>query len=498
MIVNLDLSGSPVVTAFMLSDARFRTIVGPFGSGKSSGAVNEIVRRAKMQAKGRDGFRRSRWAVVRNTMPMLRDTTMKTWFDWFPDGSCGWWKETGKTFFLEFGDVKAEVMFRALDDAADVKNLLSLELTGAYINESREIPREIVEGLRGRVNRYPAMKDGGCTWYGIWADTNPPEEGTYWWALMEGLDPETGEPRPTDMKTFKQPGGMIRVAEGEPYHVKMRNGWKLRLNPLADNAKNLPPQYYLDLCADASDEYIKVYVLGMYGTSKAGKPVHPLFDPDFHVAKNALLPNKHLPLLIAADFGLTPAMVLKQQDPHGRVLTLDEVVTEKGQSGLSRAIEEKLKPLLLRKYPGFNIQVTGDPAGGQGSQNDERSCVDIFKQHGFRQVRFAYSNSPVHRTNATDHFLARRIEQRAAYLVSPQCSYLIRGMKGGYHYKISKAGIVSDEVEKNIFSHVSEAGQYGDMWYFKGQGFMAGRSDREDWLRQLAAQSRAGAYSRRS
>jgi hypothetical protein len=81
-------------------------------------------------------------------------------------------------------------------------------------------------------------------------------------------------------------------------------------------------------------------------------------------------------------------------------------------------------------------------------------CVDIFKAAGFKRVRFAYSNNPVHRTNATDTFLSRMTESGPAYLVSPQCAYLIRGMKGGYHYKVNKFGITSETPEKNIYSHV--------------------------------------------
>jgi phage terminase large subunit len=148
------------VGGFMQSDARRRVIMGPFGSGKSSGCVIEIVRRSMMQKRGSDGYRRSRWAIVRNTMPQLRDTTMKTWFEWFPDGSIGYWKETGKTYFIIKGDVRAEVMFRALDDEADVKNLLSLELTGAWVNECREIPAIIIDGIDGRINRYPSRRGG--------------------------------------------------------------------------------------------------------------------------------------------------------------------------------------------------------------------------------------------------------------------------------------------------------------------------------------------------
>jgi len=489
----VDYIAPPTISRFLRSNAKFRIIMGPFGSGKSSGCVVDIVRRAKEQRPGKDGIRRSRWAVVRNTVPMLRDTTMKTWFDWFPDGSCGWWKETGKTFYLEFGDVKAEVMFRALDDAADVKNLLSLELTGAYINEAREIPKEIVEGLRGRINRFPAMKDGGCTFAGIWADTNPPEEGSYWHALMEGLDPETGAPRQTEIETFKQPGGMIRVGQYDNCTVKMRDGTRLVRNPRADNVENIPADYYTELCKDASDAYIKVYALGEYGTSKAGKPVHPTFNEGVHVAKDILLPNRNLLLLVSADFGLTPAMTLKQQDMHGRVLTLDEIVTE--GMGIKRAIAERLKPLLRNKYEGFNVRVTGDPAGNTASQNDERSCVDMFRDAGFKKVKFAYTNNPVYRMGATDHFLAKITEMGPAFLVSPQCVYYRRGLKGGYHYKVAKNGIASESPEKNIYSHICEAGQYGDMYFEKGEDSVNHDAERK---RALEAVNRhAGAYSRR-
>ena len=136
----LDLTSSPVASAFMQSNDRRRVIMGPFGSGKSTACVFEVPRRGLMQAVSEQGVRKTRFAVVRNTVPQLRDTTMKTWFDWFPNGSIGYYKETGKTYYIKAEGLDCEVMFRALDDAADIKNLLSLELTGAWLNECREIP----------------------------------------------------------------------------------------------------------------------------------------------------------------------------------------------------------------------------------------------------------------------------------------------------------------------------------------------------------------------
>jgi hypothetical protein len=487
----VDYAAPRTVSAFMQSNARQRVIMGPFGSGKSSGCVIEVVRRSKEQrvctGGEKKGKRASRWAIIRNTMPQLRDTTIKTWFSWFPDGSCGYWKETGKTFFIEFGDVSAEVCFRALDDAADIKNLLSLELTGAYINECREIPQAIVEGLKGRIERYPAVKDGGCSWAGIWADTNPPEEGSYWHSLMEGLDPgDPSVPKKSGWDVFIQPPGLLKVDDG-------RGGKKYMPNPEADNIKNLPPGYYEHLAQDNSDEYIKVYVLGKYGTSKSGKPVHPLFEEELHVARDRLIPNRHLPLIIAADFGLTPAMTLKQQDAWGRVLTFDEIVTE--SMGLERCIDERLKPLLRNKYDGFDIFVTGDPSGGNRSQTDETTCVQVFKKKGFKRVKLARSNNPIARWGATDHYLSRRTERGPAYLIDPTCVYLKGGMKGGYHFKVSKTGVKSDAPEKNLHSHICEAGEYGDMYFQQGAEQTTSTTERKAMLAQAAA--RRGVYTRR-
>lgn len=495
MAYDVSFKAPRVITDFMQSNARFRLLHGPFRSGKSVGSMVEIPRRAAMQAPDKNGKRRTRWAVIRNTMPQLRDTTMKTWFDWFPDGSCGYYRETGKTFYMKFGDVESEIMFRALDDASDVKNLLSLELTGAYINEARGIPREIVEGLDGRISQYPKMADGGCTWAGIWADTNPPEEGSYWWSMMEGLDPDTGEPRPNDWAVFRQPGGLIRVPESEQCDVILRCGWHLRANPDADNVENLVPGYYTTLARDKSDEYVKTYIMAMYMKSKGGKPVHPLFDQDYHVAGSVLLLNPKLPLVLSADFGLTPAISFQQQDAFGRLLVLDEVVTE--HMGLKRALSEKVKPLLNSKYRDApSIFVTGDPSGANGSQNDESSCLDIFREAGFKRVKLAYSNNPVHRTNDLDTFLMRRTEQGAGFLVSPQCAYTIRGLAGGYHYKLAKNGVASADPEKNIFSHICEATQYGAMHFSKHPSQEGDTKDRNAWLSQV--NNRQGGYMRRN
>lgn len=472
----------PVASRFMLSDARRRVIKGPFGSGKSVACVHEVLRRASQQKHSADGLRHTRFAVVRNTMPQLRDTTMKTWFQWFPNGSIGYYKETGKTYYIQVGDIRCEVMFRALDDEKDISNLLSLELTGAWFNEVREIPIAIVNAMDGRITRYPSKAEGGQTWRGMWADTNPPVLNSDWYYIMEGLDPETGEP-PLDgdngWEAFHQPSGLDDAAEN--------------IDNLNDGRA-----YYSDLMKGKTEDYINQYIHGEYGRSRAGRPVHGLFRRDIHVSKRPLTPNPRLPLLVSADFGLTPAFVFKQQDAFGRVLTLDEIVTR--SMGLKRALKEKVVPLLGRKYRDFRIHVTGDPAGGRRSDADENTCYKVFRAEGFRSVQFAETNDPVARFGATDYFLGMLTESGAAYAIDPSCRYLIRGLEGGYHFpKKRKNGPddeVSDNPEKNIFSHVCEANHYGDMYYEGGRAAKALARSRSGGLR--SASPRAGAYTRRS
>ncbi|MCL5460110.1 hypothetical protein M3M33_15845, partial [Loigolactobacillus coryniformis] len=62
---------------------------------------------------------------------------------------------------MQFNDIKAEVLFRALDNPDDQSRLLSLELTGGWVNEAREIPGEIITALRSRLGRYPSANEGG-------------------------------------------------------------------------------------------------------------------------------------------------------------------------------------------------------------------------------------------------------------------------------------------------------------------------------------------------
>lgn len=443
-----DYTAPPTVARFMQSNAPVRLLLGPVGSGKSVGDCMEIARRAQEQAPNRQGIRKTRWVVVRNTYRELTDTTLKTWLEWFPDGVAGRWVESSKTFHLRFGDVQAEVLFRALDTPDDVNRLLSLELTGGFINEAREVPIEIVTALRSRCGRYPSKKEGGPTWFGIIMDTNPPPVD-HW--IYEKFEDE----KPAGWEIFKQPGG---------------------LEPNAENIENLPPNYYQDMMEGADSEWVNVHVHAKYGRSKAGKPVYEnSWQTDFHTASGLLvMPNT--PVVIGIDFGRTPAAAFFQKDTRGRVLMLDEITTE--NMGLELFIEQKIKPMLTQRYLGVPVACGIDPSGFDKGQLTEKCAADMLKAARLPPVPRMSNRIPV-RLSAVETLLRQQVDGKGMFLVDKErCPQAIAGFEHGYRYKKKKDGQYEEVPDKNGFSHLADGIQYGCQAIDVGASYalMAGRA----------------------
>lgn len=433
MSITINYTPTYTVKKFMESDAQMRVLMGPVGSGKSVGCSFEVVRRASQQAVDSTGKRRTRCAVVRETARQLQDTTIKTFLDWFPPGPCGRFMRTTKTYFFSVGDVECEIMFRALDDADDVANLNSLELTFAWFNECRDIHPDIIDAMSKRVGRFPSKKDVGPTWHGMWGDTNPPTMETWWYYQMEHLNPDDGVSyNDNGWDVFKQPSGR---------------------GPYAENVENLPEGYYDT--QGRSEEYIRVFIDGEYGLSSAGKPVYKYFRPDYHMAHAPLrvIENGLRPVVVGMDLGLTPAAVIGQLDARGRALILDEAVSF--DMGIQRFIRTVLKPLLAERYSGCPVLIVTDPAGTQRAQTDERSAVDIIKAEGFKVIP-ASTNKITARISAVDDYLMRQVDGDPAFLVNPTCTALKSAMMGGYRFKKND----DSTIEKNKHSHVAEALQY--------------------------------------
>lgn len=414
----------------MTSDAFVRGIRGPFGSGKSTVCVMEIMRRAQLQPQGFDGKRRSRWAVIRNTYPELRTTTIKTWHQWFPPSLGHWQAEGPPTHRITTGDLDLEVIFLALDRPDDIAKLLSMELTGAWINEAREVPKAVLDGLTGRVGRFPSAMMGGRGWSGILMDTNPPDTDHWWYRLAE-------EQKPDGFEFFVQPSGR---------------------SPDAENRENLPDGYYERQIAGKDPDWVKVYVDAEYGYVREGKPVWSMYIDGLHCKEFDLLPR--VPIAVGIDFGLTPAAALLQLTPSGQVRVFDEIVaTDMGASRFA----EILGPRLRSTWKDWPVQaIKGDPAGDSRAQSDETTPFQILRKAEIMATP-ASTNDPVRRIEAVSQALRRLVDGQPGFLIHPRCTVLRKALMGGYCYKrlqVSGAEQYKDVPDKNNYSHVADALQY--------------------------------------
>tara|TARA_Y100001938_G_scaffold39262_2_gene54423 strand:- start:16120 stop:17625 length:1506 start_codon:yes stop_codon:yes gene_type:complete len=448
-----------IIKQFMKDNSFFRGLRGPVGSGKSVSCCIEILRRAIEQKPGEDGKRRSRWAVIRNTNPQLKTTTIKTWLDWMPEQNWGNFKwSVPYTHEIKKGDIELEVIFLALDRPEDVKKLLSLELTGVWINEAREIPKSIVDACTMRVGRYPSMRDGGPSWYGVIADTNPPDTD-HWWAILAG---ETVIPdyitkqeakmlvKPDNWIFFNQPPAMTEVFNKDKEFEKYDE------NPDKENGKNLTPEYYKNIIRGKTKSWIDVYVLNKLGQIEDGKPVYEMFRKDVHVARSDVAIMKEAPIYVGIDFGLTPACVFGQR-VRGRWLIIDELVAE--DMGILRFSD--LMKQKMAEYLPKNFVIFGDPAGDHRAQTDESTPFQILRGRGIT-ARPAPSNDVMLRLEAVNVTLQRMIDGDSGILIDPKCTNIIRGFDGGYHYRrLQVSGERYEEKPcKNRFSHIHDALQY--------------------------------------
>ena len=464
----------PTIARFMACPALYRGLLGPVGSGKSSGCCMELMARACAQAPGPDNVRRSRLAVVRNTYRELKDTTVRTWLSWFPEDAFGPFGLTDLCHSVRLpltdgSRVELDVLFRALDRPQDVKKLLSLELTGAWINEAREMPLSIVEALGDRVERFPAARDGGCAWAGVIMDTNPPDSDHWWYRLAE-------ETRPQGWAFFRQPGGLVE------------QGGSFVPNPRAENLEHLPPDFYQRRQSGKTPAHVRVYYCAQYGFVQDGMPVYPEFNDARHASAIELAPVEGLPLFVGLDFGLTPAAVIGQRLASGQWLFLDELVSR--DMGMVR-FAGLLGELLRNHYGDHKVEIWGDPAGMARAQTDERTPFDILRANGL-PARPAPSNDPLLRREAVAAALSRDIDGLPGLVLSPRCVTLRKGMAGAWHYRrlqIAGEARFIDTPDKNRFSHVCEAAQY--LLLGAGEGRRLLQPDQPDGPRQARSVNRA-------
>lgn len=510
-----------------------RGFMGPVGNGKSVACIKELLRLAADQYPNEDGIRKTRWAIIRNTTLELRSTTMNTWKQWIPEQVCPITYHpmmiAKMNQMLSDGTrMEFEVYFLALDRDEDVKKLLSLEITGCFMNEARELSYAVVKAARERCGRYPSVIDGykdnpskgykaprwteadldmndevealllgdykACTRKALLMDTNPPDDDHWWYQLAEdGCRSNTREEH--KQNAIKETARIFDFFRGPSPLIKQADGI-YKPNPEAENIAHLPGgyKYYLDMIAGNDEDHINVMVMGNYGHLKTGKPVYPQYNDKLHCPETGIVPIKGLPIALGWDYGLTPSCVIGQLTSLGQLLILDELFSE--DMGVREFARDVVKPLLSTKYAGFHIEFSvGDPSGAFRGESEGKSAMGILNDDyvtngdgdlivpldmGFI-TEPAPTQDPTKRVDAVVHFLTKLVAGGyAGYVLNKSCKYLRKGKMGGYKYKkiqMSGESRYNLKPDKNVFSHPADAEQYLACGYIHG---LSSSQDEED------------------
>jgi hypothetical protein len=433
---------------------------------------------ANEQLPDRDGVRRTKWLITRDSYPKLRDTTIKTWLTWFPEevwGSFTWSPPYRHILRADHpsGDgtrIECEAIFIAIDSPEVAASIAaSFEITGFWVNEGQFTDKKIVDELMGRTARYPTRMMGpGATWYGGMIDLNAPIEG-HWIPYMRGdipLPKELAErdarryQKPDRWRFFVQPPGLIeRKVDGQIVYEE---------NPAAENRKWLT-KGYMEQIEGKDKEWIDRFVLNKTGLYTDGKPVYPNFSADEHLAKKPLVFNPAYELFCGLDFGRDPAAVFGQLIGD-TWFVLGELP---GDNEAASDFAPRVKKYIASNFPGAKVIFGGDPRGADGTQATETTAYDVFLAHGMRVLPATTDNNPEMRRSAVNAVLRRRNGLQIG-----EALILKTGMSGGYHYpQIRGTGIYGERPRKNRYSHTVEAFENMVLIGGEGTGIVRGSSE---------------------
>ncbi len=467
---------SPTVGDFALDWTHFvRNITGPLGSGKSVGCCAVAMAIALRQMVDQHDYRRSRFAIIRNTSPELKTTTINTWKEIFPEDACGDIVFSSPiTHHIHIpprgGDpgLDAEFYFIPLDKPQDIKKLKSLDLTAAWINESAEVPSGVMKMLRGRVGRFPPRnKDYQAVNPCVFMDTNAFDDD-HWLADLEDQRAQGYEfytQPPAVLECTPQGKGFVSIEPDQdkltflPDQIMTGANRFWAVNPKAENLPHLRDGYYADQIAGSDLEWIRRFLQARRIYYTEGKPVIPEYIDEVFTKK--FEPLREVPFKIGMDIGggtLQPAAVIAQRGPRGIWLIHDELVME--DMGVNRYSNELVR-LITERYSGLdNIESCwGDPAAEKRDEIFETVVFDHLKSKGL-PARAAPSNNIQFRIDAIKAPIMRFIDGQPGMLIHPRCKLLRKGLAGRWHFRrmqVAGEDRFTEQPVKNKYSHPCDA-----------------------------------------
>jgi hypothetical protein len=456
----------PMSLQYAQSDAKVRGMIGPLGSGKTTTMLVSEVFCAIRAPRCVDDVRRYRVLCTRDSYRQLYKTAIPSWQEYFPP-TIGSWSggqdrpaEHEIKFMDDYGPAEFKIEFAAIPDGSIRDWLDGYQVTSIIMNAINSHPREVYDFGVQRIDRFPArrkLKPGFVNDAHIGFDMN--KEDVDHWCYEEfvlGFDPEF-----MLIKDF--PSG---------------------LDPAAENAQNLPEDYYANIIRTLKSKpwLVKILVKNNWGASRSGQPVYPEYDDAKHLARGIdghptdIDADPGLELCIGLDAGTAtggrPSAVFFQVAAPFQLRVIDELYL--GRCGPNRffdALLAKLDEPHLRPAAS-DLRVWVDPSAfyGHDEESDEETWIDVGEAK--LDVDFEEPES-----NELEGFRLETIRvclnghegSQWMLVLSKRCKMLRRGFNSGYRYKRhEKRGETREDPkpDKNDESHPHDALQHGATGYF--------------------------------
>lgn len=488
----------PVAHAFRTDKSAISTIMGPYGSAKTTTCFQKIINSIMWQPPGPDGVRRARWCVVRDTYGHLQANVMADWFMWFPKTKVNYNLSTN-THKLRFDiplsggvvmKLELEMLFRAVDNQSAEELFKGMALTGLWLNEMDTLHHDVFKFGFPRVGRYrhPGTPVGG--WSGLIGDMNAPAEDN--WTYDFNVNKNIGLTEAQMAQYRVEFGDSFRIS----FHVQPGG-----MSAGAENLANLPKGYYQRIQIGMSEPEQRRFIHNKFGAVRDGNPVYSQYSDDRHCIQD-LAADPRYPVHIGLDGGNTPAAVFGQKTETRQIRIVDEcVVFVPGKEKVLQGLGAKEFGQIVGKYwnenfAGFKLGELNwaDPSawfGDSDANAEDRAWIVKFVS-GFNEtaigVRLKMKPAPVKRNligprlESVRDVLKAANDNEPAYVISSKCKILREGFNRGYvivrvQYSTG-GGRWKDEPVKNDFSHVHDANQYLVLGLTKFDGWedVSGRS----------------------
>lgn len=399
---------------------------GGYGSGKTfSGSLLGILLALR--------YPEIRGLVGAQTFPLVRDTTLQSYFEHFDNFKF----VEGKDYKYIKSEAKlmfkngSEILFRYFENSSKLK---SLNLGFAEIEEMSDVPFDTFKMLLGRL-RQRAKPSWNNFKYRLFGHTNPEE--TKGWIY-------------------------------DTFIKSKRQNYRLIIAPTTENIY-LPEGFAQELKNVYDPEYYRINVLGESGDYSKGLVVKDFRDDNIHQINY----SADLPLYITCDFNVDPMAWILAHKTHDKVFFFDEIVME--NTTTVRCVEE-----FYSRYPHHpgKIVINGDASGDNRSVNSEFTNYALMRNRlsalGYRdiEIKIRSFNPPIKNRVAAWNARIRNANGEPYIFIDPKCKRLIyncfnlKYKEGSSQIDVPTTQQIKRSRELKFLSHPFDAASYLVEYYW--------------------------------